>query len=218
MVEIRNHVVGIGNAIVDVLALADDAFLEGLGLEKGTMRLVDAATADSLYDSMGPAVEVSGGSAANTVAALASLGARTAFVGKVRDDQLGEIFRHDIRALGIGFDTLPATDGPPTARSLILVTPDAQRTMNTFLGASGDLGPEDIDETIIAGAQVTYLEGYLWDRPRAQEAFVKAARIAHDHGRLGICINPRQSPACRANKPTATCCSPPPTPPIFVTN
>lgn len=172
-------VVGIGNAIVDVLAHTDDSFLDALGLSKGTMTLIDADTADALYTAMGPAVEVSGGSAANTIAALASLGGKGAFVGKVRSDAFGAIFRHDILSLGIDFRTEPAADGPPTARCLVLVTPDAHRTLQTFLGVSGELGPEDIDERTIAAAKVTYLEGYLWDRPRAREAFIKAAGIAH---------------------------------------
>jgi sugar/nucleoside kinase (ribokinase family) len=184
MADIRFDVVGIGNAIVDVLSHADDSFVEDLGLSKGTMTLIDAETAESLYELMGPAVEVSGGSAANTIAALASLGGRGAFIGKVRDDQLGSIFRHDIVSLGITFDSVPARDGPPTGRCLILVTPDAQRTMQTFLGASAELGPQDIDAHTIARARVTYLEGYLWDRPRAKEAFVKAANIAHEAGRI----------------------------------
>jgi sugar/nucleoside kinase (ribokinase family) len=176
-------VVGIGNAIVDVLAHAEDDFLARHALAKGTMTLIDAATADRLYAAMGPGIECSGGSAANTIAALASLGGRGAFVGKVRDDQLGEVFRHDVRSLGVAFDTPPAADGAPTARCLILVTPDAQRTMHTFLGACVHLGPEDIDPETIAGARVTYLEGYLWDPPRAKEAFVLAATLARRAGR-----------------------------------
>ncbi|TVR82606.1 MAG: adenosine kinase [Rhodospirillales bacterium] len=178
----RIEVVGIGNAIVDVLAHAKVAFLEENGLDKGTMTLVDAETADQLYAKMGPAVEVSGGSAANTIAGFASFGGRGAFIGKVRDDQLGTIFRHDIRSLGITFDALAAPDGPSTGRCLVLVTPDADRTLQTFLGAAAELGPEDIDADLIGGADITYLEGYLWDRPRAKEAFVKAAEIAHAAG------------------------------------
>jgi sugar/nucleoside kinase (ribokinase family) len=175
--------VGIGNAIVDVLAHADDGFLEREGLVKGTMHLVNAETSKALYQRMGPAIECSGGSVANTMAGLASLGARCAYVGKVRDDQLGEVFRHDLRSLGVAFDTPAATDGPATARCLVLVTSDARRTMNTYLGACVELGPEDIDPTLIQRAQITYLEGYLWDPPRAKEAFVKAAKIAHQAGR-----------------------------------
>src|SRR5437667_7324471 len=161
-------VVGIGNAIVDVLAHADDGFLDRHGLAKGTMTLIDAARADALYAVMGPGIEASGGSAGNTMAGIASLGGRGAYIGKVRDDQLGEVFRHDITAIGVRCTTVPATSGPPTARCLILVTPDAHRTMQTFLGACVDLGPEDIDEGLIAAAQVTYLEGYLFDPPRAK--------------------------------------------------
>lgn len=183
MTETKFDVVGIGNAIVDVLAHADDAFLADQGLPKGAMTLIDGDTADRLYDAMGPGIECSGGSAANTIAALASLGSRGAFVGKVRDDQLGQVFRHDITALGIAFDTPPARDGAPTARCLILVSPDAQRTMNTFLGACVALGPDDIAPATIAAARVTYLEGYLWDPPAAKEAFLKAARLAHEAGR-----------------------------------
>lgn len=176
-------VVGLGNAIVDVVAETPDALLEQLDLAKGTMNLVDEAKSKALYEKMGPAIEISGGSAANTMAALAGLGADAAYIGKVRDDQLGEVFRHDIRAVGVSFETAPLASGPATARSLIFVTPDAQRTMATYLGACVELGPEDVDEAIVAGAQITYMEGYLWDRPKAKEAFLKAARIAHDGGR-----------------------------------
>jgi len=176
-------VVGIGNAIVDVLSQADDAFLDAQGLPKGAMTLIDAARAEELYAAMGSGVEMSGGSAANTMAGLASLGGQGAFIGKVRNDQLGGIFRHDIRANGLIFDTPAATQGLPTARCLIFVTPDAQRTMNTFLGASIALSPGDLDADLIAGAKITYLEGYLWDAPAAKEAFIKAAKIAHEAGR-----------------------------------
>jgi sugar/nucleoside kinase (ribokinase family) len=176
-------VVGIGNAIVDVLVQADDAFLTTHGLAKGTMTLIDAARADALYAAMGPGVEESGGSAGNTMSGIASLGGAGAYIGKVRNDQLGEVFRHDITAIGVRFATAPARSGPPTARSFIIVTPDAQRTMNTYLGACVDLGPEDIDHEIIEAAQVTYLEGYLFDPPRAKEAFRKAAQLAHSAGR-----------------------------------
>lgn len=176
-------VVGIGNAIVDVIAEADDALLAREGLVKGTMALIDAARADELYARMGPAQEISGGSAANTMVGLASLGSSAAFIGKLRDDQLGAIFRHDIRAAGVHFETEPARDGPPSARSLILVTPDAQRTMSTFLGASTAIEPGDLDETLIESAAVTYLEGYLWDAPPAKAAFLKAAEAAHAAGR-----------------------------------
>jgi sugar/nucleoside kinase (ribokinase family) len=176
-------VLGIGNAIVDVLAHADEAFLVEHGLPKGTMTLIDSERADLLYQRMGPGIEVSGGSCANTVAGAASLGSRVAYVGKVRDDELGRIFAHDIRAAGVAFDTPAATDGPATARCLILVTDDAQRTMCTYLGACVELGPEDVDTAAVASAAVTYLEGYLWDPPRAKDAFRVAMRAARDAGR-----------------------------------
>ena len=176
-------VVGIGNAIVDVIAAADDAFLARHGMAKGSMMLIDEPRAEAIYTDMGPAVESSGGSAANTIAGIASLGGRTAYIGKVRDDLLGRAFRHDITAAGAAFRTPPASGGPATARCLIFVTPDAQRTMNTFLGACVSLGPEDIDAALIEAAQVTYLEGYLYDEPRAQEAFHHASALAHAAGR-----------------------------------
>ncbi len=176
-------VTGIGNAIVDVLARADDGLLAENGLEKGAMTLIDAARAEELYGRMGPGLEVSGGSAANTLAGLASLGGRGAFIGKVRDDQLGQVFTHDIRAAGTRYETTPALEGPPTARCLVLVTPDAQRTLQTFLGVSVELGPEDVDPVLVRGAQVTYLEGYLFDPPRAKAAFRAAVEIAHGAGR-----------------------------------
>jgi sugar/nucleoside kinase (ribokinase family) len=183
MTETNIDVVGIGNAIVDVIAHADDAFLARKTLVKGTMTLIDAERAEALYQMMGPAIEASGGSAGNTMAGIASLGGTGAYIGKVRDDLLGDIYRHDITAIGVHFDTLAATSGPGTARCLILVTPDGQRTMNTYLGACADLGPADIDPEVIAAAQITYLEGYLFDPPQAQEAFRKAAAIAHAAGR-----------------------------------
>ncbi len=183
MTQASIDVVGIGNAIVDVIAHADDAFLAQEALVKGTMTLIDAERAEALYAMMGPAIEVSGGSVGNTMAGLASLGGRGAYIGKVRDDFLGEVYRHDITAIGVRFETPAATTGPGTARCLILVTPDGQRTMNTYLGACADLGPADIDPDVIAAAQITYLEGYLFDPPLAQEAFRKAAAIAHAAGR-----------------------------------
>jgi sugar/nucleoside kinase (ribokinase family) len=176
-------VVAIGNAIVDVLSQTDDAFLARHGLEKGAMTLIDAAQAESLYAETGPGIKVSGGSAANTAAGLASLGGTAAFIGKVRDDELGKVFTHDLRAAGVAFEVRAATSGPPTARSLILVTPDAQRTMNTFLGACTDLLPTDVDAERIAAAKITYLEGYLWDRDDAKDSFRKAATAARDAGR-----------------------------------
>ena len=174
MAEQRVDVLGIGNAIVDVLAHAEDAFIEKHGLEKGAMTLIDAEQAERLYAEMGSSVECSGGSAANTVAGIASLGGAAAFIGKVRQDQLGQIFSHDIRAVGVDFTTSPATDGPATARCLVLVTPDAQRTMNTYLGACIELTAADIEAETVGRAAVTYLEGYLWDPPAAKEAFLKA--------------------------------------------
>ena len=172
-------VLGIGNAIVDVLARTEDDFLVRHGMHKGGMRLIDEAQASDLYDAMGPAVEVSGGSAANTIVGVAGLGGRAAFVGKVKDDELGRVFGHDIRAAGVYFDTPPASNGPSTARCYVLVTPDGERTMNTFLGAAQDLHPRDIDPGAVTSAKITYLEGYLWDPPHAKEAFVKASQIAH---------------------------------------
>ena len=183
MADATLDVVGIGNAMVDVLVHADDAFLEKHGLVKGATTLIDETRADELYAHMGPGVEVSGGSAANTMAGIAALGGRAAFIGKVRDDQLGAAFAHDIRATGVSFTTPPEAQAAPTARCLVVVTPDAQRTMNTFLGACVELGPQDVDPGLVGAAGITYLEGYLWDPPRAKEAFRKAHGIAHDAGR-----------------------------------
>jgi len=183
MTEASIDVLAIGNAIVDVIANAEDAFLAREGLVKGTMALIDAARADALYQMMGPAIEASGGSAGNTMAGLASLGGSGAYIGKVRDDLLGQIYRHDITAAGVSFETPAATSGPGTARCLILVTPDGQRTMNTYLGACVELGPADIDPAVVAAARITYLEGYLFDPPSAQDAFRRAAAIAHAAGR-----------------------------------
>src|SRR5947209_15089635 len=176
-------VVGIGNAIVDVIAHGEDEFLAREGLAKGTMTLIDADRANALYRMMGPAIEASGGSAGNTMAGIASLGGAGAYIGKVRDDFLGQVYRHDIIAAGVRFETPAASAGAGTARCLILVTPDGQRTMNTYLGACVELGPADIDPAVIAAARVTYLEGYLFDPPLAQAAFRKAAAIAHSAGR-----------------------------------
>ncbi|HVI51122.1 MAG TPA: adenosine kinase [Candidatus Sulfotelmatobacter sp.] len=183
MADCAFDVAGIGNAIVDVLSHADDAKLHSLGVSKGVMTLIDSDQAEKIYAQMGPGVECSGGSAANTIAGVAGLGGKGAYIGKVRNDQLGQVFRHDLRSLRVAFDTADAVDGAATARCLILVTPDAQRSMLTYLGACVSLGPDDIDPTVIANAQVTYLEGYLWDPPQAKEAFRKAARIAHEAGR-----------------------------------
>jgi adenosine kinase len=177
-------VLGIGNAIVDVIARTEDDFLVKHGMPKGAMALIDEARADAIYQSMGPSTQISGGSGANTIAGVASFGARAAFIGKVKDDALGKAFTHDIRAAGVAFTTKPAIDGPSTARCYVLVTPDGERTMNTYLGAAQNLTPADIDEKLIAAAEITYLEGYLWDPPQAKEAFRKAAQVAHAADRL----------------------------------
>jgi sugar/nucleoside kinase (ribokinase family) len=177
------EVVGMGNAIVDVLARVDDSFLEHAGLVKGSMTLVDAGQSARIYDLLPPAVEISGGSAGNTIAGVASLGGRAAYIGKVKTDQLGAVFRHDMLRCGARFVTPAAQDGPATASSLILVTPDAQRTMVTFLGACATLGPDDLDREAIGAAAITYMEGYLFDPPLAQKAFYEAAAYAHANGR-----------------------------------
>ncbi|MEZ0226562.1 MAG: adenosine kinase [Alphaproteobacteria bacterium] len=174
--------VGIGNAIVDVLSKTADEFLAANKLHKGTMTLIEADQAEILYAKMGPGLEVSGGSAANTVAAFASMSGKAGYIGKVANDQLGNVFRHDIRATGVAFDTAALQDGPPTARCLILITPDAQRTMCTFLGASVWIAPSDLNEEMVKNAKVTYLEGYLFDRPRAKQTFRKASEIARAGG------------------------------------
>jgi sugar/nucleoside kinase (ribokinase family) len=183
MPSARYDVLGIGNAIVDVIARADEDFLLQQGMRKGRMELIDEVRADAIYDAMGPAVEMSGGSAANTIVGLSSLGARAAFVGRVKEDLLGRAFSHDIRAAGVTFSTPPAADGPSTGRCYVLVTPDGERTMNTYLGAAQDLHPDDIDAAAIAASAITYLEGYLWDPKHAKDAFLKAAKIAHGAGR-----------------------------------
>lgn len=173
----------IGNAIVDVIAKVEDSFVNRHGLVKGSMNLIDETRAEQLYADMGQAIEVSGGSAGNTAAGVASLGGRAAYFGKVKNDQLGAIFRHDMRAQGVSFETKPAEDGPATARSFILVTPDSERTMNTYLGACVNFTTADVDASAVEAAQVTYMEGYLWDRPEAKEAFKLAAKIARAAGR-----------------------------------
>lgn len=183
MQETRYDVVGIGNAIVDIIGRCDDDFLSKQDLAKGFMRLIDAHEADRLYALMGPSIERSGGSAANTVAGLASFGGRAAFIGRVADDQFGKVFWHDVRSAGVAFETGPAVSGLPTAVCLILVTPDGERTMNTFLGASTELSAAEVDSAMIEAAKVTYLEGYLFDKPEAKEAFYKAAEIAGKAGR-----------------------------------
>jgi sugar/nucleoside kinase (ribokinase family) len=173
----------IGNAIVDIIARCDEAFLVDNAIIKGAMNLIDAERAELLYSRMGPAIEASGGSAGNTAAGIASFGSRSAYFGKVADDQLGKIFNHDIRAQGVHFETRPLKDTPPTARSMIFVTPDGERSMNTYLGACVELGPEDVEADVVAGSKVTYFEGYLWDPPRAKDAIRLCADIGHKHGR-----------------------------------
>jgi sugar/nucleoside kinase (ribokinase family) len=183
MSSAKYDVLGIGNAIFDVLVQTDEGFLARHGMTKGGMALIDEARASAIYQDMGPAVEISGGSAANTIVGVANLGARAAYVGKVRDDQIGRMYIHDIRAAGVTFETKPAADGPATGCSYILVTPDGERTMNTYLGAAQELTPADIDPAQVAACRLLYLEGYLWDPENAKAAFVKAATIAHEAGR-----------------------------------
>jgi len=179
----RFDVLGLGNAVVDVLARADDALVDALGLNRGAMTLIDEDRSEELYGRMGPGRELSGGSCANTMAAIAGLGGQAAFIGRVKADQLGEVFAHDIRATGVTFRAKPSPDGPATARCLVFITDDAQRTMQTYLGACVELGPDDVDEALVRRADITYLEGYLWDRPSAKEACLKAARICHENGK-----------------------------------
>ncbi len=179
----EHDVVGIGNAIVDIIGRCDDAFLAQFGCTKGSMQLVDAATVLKLYDAMGPAIEISGGSVANTMVGIAAFGGKAGFIGKTADDQFGQVFRHDIRAAGVTFNTPSAGDSEPTGRSLILVTPDGQRTMNTALGVSPRLGGGEVDAELIRSARILYLEGYLFDRPEAKAAFRQAADIAAKAGR-----------------------------------
>jgi len=183
MTPAKYDVLGIGNAIFDVLVQTDEAFLAAHGMSKGGMALIDESRATAIYRDMGPATEMSGGSAANTIVGLANFGAQTAYVGKVKDDQIGRLYVHDIRAAGVAFETSPATDGPATGCSYILVTPDGERTMNTYLGAAQELTPGDIDAAQVAASTFVYLEGYLWDPKNAKDAFVKASTIAHDAGR-----------------------------------
>jgi sugar/nucleoside kinase (ribokinase family) len=183
MTEAKYDVLAIGNAIFDILVQTDEKFLSRHGMTKGGMTLIDEARAASIYSDMGPAIEMSGGSAANTIVGVANLGARAAYVGKVKDDQIGRLYTHDIRAAQVAFETRPASDGPATGCSYILVTPDGERTMNTYLGAAQELTSGDIDAAQIAASAIVYLEGYLWDPKSAKEAFVKASTIAHDAGR-----------------------------------
>ncbi|WP_199554763.1 adenosine kinase [Sandaracinobacteroides hominis] len=176
-------VLAIGNAIVDVIVSHPDQFLEANRIPKGSMRLISADEAAALYAKMGPGREISGGSAANTTAGIAALGGRAAFIGRVSDDQLGKVFAHDIRASGVDYRTPAATDGPPTGQCLIVVSPDAQRTMSTYLGSCQEVDEGDVDEAMVKAAQVTYFEGYLWDPPAPIRAIRKAKAIAHAHGR-----------------------------------
>ena len=180
----RIDVLTIGNAIVDVIAKVDESFISREKLVKGSMNLIDEERAETLYAHMGPATEISGGSAGNTAAGVASFGGKAAYFGKVRNDQLGGIYRHDMRAQGVKFDTPAATDGPATARSFILVTPDGERTMNTYLGACVNLDERDVDADVVKAAAVTYMEGYLYDKPAAMAAFRAAARISQGAGKL----------------------------------
>ena len=181
--DAQYDVLCIGNAIVDIIARAEEDFIHDNDIIKGAMNLIDAERAALLYDRMGPAVETSGGSAGNTAAGVASFGGRAAYFGKVCNDPLGDIFRHDIRAQGVAFDTPPLFEAPPTARSMIFVTPDGERSMNTYLGACVELSPDDVEEEKAAQSKVTYFEGYLWDPPRAKDAIRETARIAHANGR-----------------------------------
>lgn len=176
-------VCGIGNAIVDVLSHVDDEFIMAHGLNKGGMQLIDEGQAERLYAAMGPTIEASGGSAANTIAGIAALGGKASFIGRVRNDGLGKVFSHDIRSIGVAYGTRAAGSGPSTARCYVLVTPDGERTMNTYLGASVEFTAADIDAALIASSEITYLEGYLWDRQSAKDAFVAAAKTARDAGR-----------------------------------
>ena len=176
-------VLTVGNAIVDIIARCEENFITDNGIIKGAMNLIDAERAELLYSRMGPALEASGGSAGNTAAGIASFGGKAAYFGKVSNDQLGEIFTHDIQAQGVHFKTKPLEGFPPTARSMIFVTEDGERSMNTYLGACVELGPEDVEADVVAEAKVTYFEGYLWDPPRAKDAIRECARIAHEHKR-----------------------------------
>ncbi len=183
MTHHRYDVVGIGNAIVDVISQEREDFLDRFELVKGSMTLIDAERAIELYGAMNPAIELSGGSAANTVAGLASFGGKAAYIGKVRNDQLGDVFAHDVRAVGVHYDVAPGTEGLPTARSLIVVTPDAARTMNTFLGISAILDPVDVDVDLVAAADVLYCEGYIWDMEVSKRAIRKAVEASKGAGR-----------------------------------
>lgn len=196
MSDTQYDVTAIGNAIVDIIGRCDDGYLGEIGADKGSMRLVDAKTIKAIYDGMGPAVEISGGSAANTMAGIASFGGRASFIGKVANDEFGRIFSHDIRSIGVNFSNEPVANGSPTSRSLILVTPDGERTMNTFLGISTEFDPDALDRDLIANSAIVYLEGYLFDRDTAKTAFREAVAIAKSAGRKvaltlsdGFCVD-----------------------------
>jgi sugar/nucleoside kinase (ribokinase family) len=196
MTAARFDVIGIGNAIVDIIGRCDEAFLATVGATKGSMRLVGADEVKKIYTTMGPAVEISGGSAANTIAGIASFGGKAAFIGTVADDEFGKIFAHDIHSIGVAFDVPPIANGSPTSRSLILVTPDGERTMNTFLGISTSLGESQLDLDLIRGSAILYLEGYLFDEPQAKQAFRKALQTAKEANRKvaltlsdGFCVD-----------------------------
>jgi sugar/nucleoside kinase (ribokinase family) len=184
MANTRFDVLGIGNAIVDIIGRAQEDFLLRHGMQKGAMTLIDEPRAQAVYAAMGPAIEISGGSAANTIVGVASFGASAAFIGKVRNDELGRTFAHDIRAAGVSFETALGVGVASTGRCYILVTPDGERTMNTYLGAAQELDPDDIDAQTVAASAITYLEGYLWDPKNAKDAFLKAAAIAHEARRV----------------------------------
>ncbi|GGC51684.1 adenosine kinase [Chelatococcus reniformis] len=186
----RHDVLGIGNALVDILAPADDDFLLAQNVLKGAMQLIDEERAEALYAAMGATVTVSGGSASNTIAGVASFGGRGALIAKVRNDELGKVFAHDLHAIGVTFETAAASEGPATGRCFILVSPDGERTMNTYLGAGQGLGPADIDKAVVDASAIVYLEGYLWDPPEAKLAFLKAAEIAHaGDGRVALTLS-----------------------------
>lgn len=196
MTDARYDVIGIGNAIVDIIGRCDEAFLAQVGVAKGSMRLVDADEIKKIYAAMGPAIETSGGSAANTIAGIASFGGRAAFVGTVAEDEFGRIFNHDIRSIGVTFNATPVSNGTPTSRSLILVTPDGERTMNTYLGISTNFGEAQLDLELVRASSILYLEGYLFDEPQAKQAFRLALDAAKKAGRKtaltlsdGFCVD-----------------------------
>lgn len=190
MTNVTYDALCIGNAICDVFAHVEDDFLVAENLVKASMRLIDTGEALRLYDKMGQTVRISGGSAGNTAAGIASLGGKPAYLGKVARDELGDSYAHDMKGTGVYFNTDPLVGGAPTARSMILITPDGERTMNTYLGACVELSPKDVDPAVVAASAVTYMEGYLWDPPAAKRAFLEAARVAHENGRkVGLTLS-----------------------------